>query len=78
MITKTQIGQVLSTKMDKTIAINVITKYSHPIYKKIVCKHKKYLVHDEHQVASIGDRVLVQQCRPISKRKHWNLIEILM
>jgi small subunit ribosomal protein S17 len=52
-------------------------RYPHPIYSKTLIKTKKYLAHDELEEANIGDQVLVQECRPLSKRKRWKLIKIL-
>ena len=69
-------GIVISTKMQKTIVIKVENQYSHKLYSKIINKTKKYLVHDELEQCLIGDYVLIEQCRPISKKKHWKLINI--
>nr|QYB18987.1 ribosomal protein S17 [Climaconeis cf. scalaris]QYB19166.1 ribosomal protein S17 [Climaconeis cf. scalaris] len=75
---KQQIGIVISNKMKKSIVIKVENKYSHNIYSKILTKTKKYLVHDELEECNIGDQVLVEECRPLSKRKRWKLIKILL
>lgn len=77
MPVKQQIGIVISDKMQKTIAIKVENRYSHPIYSKTLIKTKKYLVHDELGKCNIGDQVLVEECRPLSKRKCWKLVKIL-
>ena len=77
MTVKQQIGIVISDKMQKTIAIKVENRYPHPIYSKTLSKTKKYLVHDELEKCNIGDQVLVQECRPLSKRKRWELVKIL-
>lgn len=74
---KQQIGIVISDKMQKTIAIKVENRYPHPIYSKTLIKTKKYLVHDEFEKCNIGDQVLVEECRPLSKRKRWKLVKIL-
>ena len=74
---KQQIGIVISDKMQKTIAIKVENRYPHPIYSKTLIKTKKYLVHDELERCNIGDQVLVEECRPLSKRKRWKLVKIL-
>ena len=74
---KQQIGIVISDKMQKTIAIKVENRYPHPIYSKTLIKTKKYLVHDELERCNIGDQVLVEECRPLSRRKRWTLIKIL-
>jgi small subunit ribosomal protein S17 len=77
MPVKQKIGIVISNKMQKTIVVKIENKYPHPIYSKILVKTKKYVVHDEEQACNIGDQVLVQECRPLSKRKRWKLVEIL-
>ena len=74
---KQQIGIVISDKMQKTIAIKVENRYPHPIYSKTLIKTKKSLVHDELEKCNIGDQVLVEECRPLSKRKRWKLVKIL-
>ena len=77
MATKEQIGTVTSVAMQKTSVVSVENKYIHPIYSKIVTKTKKYLVHDENQISKIGDQVIIQECRPLSRKKRWTLIKIL-
>ena len=77
MAIKQQIGIVISNRMQKTIVIKIEKRYPHPIYNKILVKTKKYLVHDELEKCNIGDQVLVQESRPLSKRKCWKLIEII-
>nr|QGW12702.1 ribosomal protein S17 [Nanofrustulum shiloi] len=74
---KEEIGIVVSTKMQKTIVVKIESKYSHPIYSKIMTKTKKYLAHDEFDDCNIGDQVLVQECRPLSRRKRWKLVKII-
>ena len=63
--------------MNKTVVIKVENRYPHPIYAKTVVKTRKYLVHDEKSECNIGDQILVQECRPLSKRKRWTLNKIL-
>ena len=77
MSVKEQVGIVISNKMLKTIVIKVENRYPHPIYSKTMIKTKKYLAHDEFEESNIGDQVLVQECRPLSKRKRWKLIKII-
>ena len=77
MPVKQQIGIVISDKMNKTVVVEIENRYSHPIYSKTLIKTKKYLAHDELEKCNIGDQVLVQECRPLSKRKRWKLVEIL-
>jgi small subunit ribosomal protein S17 len=77
MPVKQQIGIVISNKMQKTIVVKVEKRYSHPIYSKIVIQTKKYLAHDALEECNIGDQVLVEECRPLSKKKRWKLIQII-
>jgi small subunit ribosomal protein S17 len=77
MPVKQEIGIVISNKMQKTIVVKIENRYSHPIYSKTLIKTKKYLAHDELEECNIGDQVLVEECRPLSKRKRWKLIKIL-
>ena len=77
MPVKEKIGIVVSNKMDKTVVVRVESRFPHPIYAKTMVKTKKYLAHDEMEQCNIGDEVLVQETRPVSKRKRWKLIEIL-
>jgi small subunit ribosomal protein S17 len=72
-----RIGTVLSNKMEKTIVVKVENRYPHPIYSKTITKTKKYLVHDEMSECNIGDQVLVQECRPLSRKKRWKLVKII-
>ena len=77
MPVKEKIGIVVSDKMEKTAVIKVENRYPHPIYGKTVVKTIKYLIHDENSECNIGDQVLVQECRPLSKRKRWILAKVL-
>jgi small subunit ribosomal protein S17 len=77
MPVKEEIGIVVSNKMQKTIVVKIESRYSHPIYSKIMTKTKRYLAHDEFGECHIGDQVLVQECRPLSKRKRWKLVKII-
>ena len=77
MPVKEKIGIVVSTKMQKTIVVKVESRFPHPIYSKTIVKTKKYLVHDETEECNIGDLVMVQECRPLSKRKRWKLGNII-
>lgn len=77
MPVKQQIGTVISNKMQKTIVVKVENRYSHPIYSKTLVKTKKYLAHDPAEQCNIGDQVLVEECRPLSKKKRWKLIQII-
>ena len=77
MPVKQKIGIVVSNKMQKTIVVKIENRYSHPIYSKILVKTKKYLAHDELEKCKIGDQVLIEECRPLSKKKRWKLLQIL-
>jgi small subunit ribosomal protein S17 len=77
MPVKERVGIVVSNKMNKTIVVQVESRFPHPIYSKTMVKTKKYLAHDEMEQCNIGDEVLVQETRPLSKRKRWTLSKIL-
>ena len=68
-------GRVTSDKMDKTITVIVERRIMHPLYKKFIRRSKKYAAHDDTNVCTDGDIVRIEECRPISKRKSWLLIE---
>ncbi len=74
---KTRVGHVMSDKMSKTIVVGVIRRYQHPKYKKYVKERIKYKVHDEENECAVGDKVLIEETRPISKEKRWRLKEII-
>ena len=77
MPVKEKIGIIVSNKMQKTVVVKVESRYPHPIYSKTLIKTKKYLAHDKLEECNIGDQVLVQECRPLSKRKRWIVTKIL-
>lgn len=77
MSIKKQIGIVVSNKMQKTIVVKVKITFSHPIYSKVITKTKNYLVHDKLNKCNIGDKVLIQETRPLSKRKRWKVNTII-
>jgi small subunit ribosomal protein S17 len=74
---KTRVGVVTSDKMDKTIVVAIKDRVPHPLYKKIINRTLKLKAHDEDNACGIGDRVKVMETRPISKDKHWRLVEII-
>ena len=74
---KTRVGQVTSDKMDKTIVVAITEHVKHPLYKKFVKRTVKLKAHDENNECRIGDRVRVMETRPLSKDKHWRLLEII-
>ena len=69
-------GEVVSDKMDKTVTVLVTRRFMHPMYKKFVRKSAKYAAHDENNSFKVGDRVQIEECRPISKRKTWTVITV--
>jgi small subunit ribosomal protein S17 len=74
---KVREGVVDSVKMDKTIVVKVIDRVRHPLYDKTLQRTKRLYVHDEQNDAHEGDRVRVQETRPLSKTKRWRLVEVL-
>ncbi len=77
-VTRTvKIGQVVSTKMTKTIVVEVSRRVPHPVYKKIIKRRKKFYAHDEQQTARVGDTVLIVESRPMSRLKRWTLAEVI-
>ena len=77
MPVKEKVGIVVSNKMQKTVVVKVESRFAHPIYSKTIIKTRKYLVHDEMSECNIGDQVLVQECRPLSKKKRWSVSKII-
>jgi len=73
----TKVGVVKSNKMDKTAVVSVQRLVRHPLYRRAFRKTSHFAVHDEQNRCQIGDRVKIVECRPISKRKRWRLVEIL-
>ena len=72
-----KVGQVVSTKMAKTIVVEVSRRVPHPLYKRIIGKRKKFYAHDEQGTAKTGDVVRIVECRPLSKLKRWQLAEVI-
>jgi small subunit ribosomal protein S17 len=77
VIKNAKIGQVVSTKMAKTIVVEVSRRVPHPLYKRIVAKRKKFYAHDEQGNAKLGDVVRIVESRPLSKLKRWTLAEVI-
>jgi small subunit ribosomal protein S17 len=67
-------GTVVSDKAEKTIVVRVDRRFMHRLYKKVIRRSKRYTAHDETNVHKVGDVVRIQECRPISKRKRWQVI----
>ncbi|HUX93394.1 MAG TPA: 30S ribosomal protein S17 [Ignavibacteriaceae bacterium] len=75
---KTRVGVVVSNKMEKTITVAIERKVPHPIYKKYFKKTTKLMAHDEKNECSIGDKVKIMETRPLSLKKRWRLVEIVV
>jgi len=74
---KTRLGRVLSNRMDKTVVVEVETRYHHPRYKKVVRYKTKFKAHDEGNTCGIGDMVRIVETRPLSREKRWRVEEVL-
>jgi len=74
---KTQVGVVVSDKMEKTVVVKVDRLVKHSIYSKYIKRSVKYKVHDEQNISKVGDRVQIIECRPLSKDKRWSLKQII-
>ena len=74
---KERVGEVIGTKMAKTIVVRVERRFRHPRLKKVLTRFKKFYAHDEQSAARLGDRVRIQETRPLSKLKNWRLVEVL-
>src|ERR1700727_1422308 len=72
-----KVGNVVSTKMQKTIVVEVEMRKAHPKYKRIVKTNRKFYAHDEQNTARVGDVVRIRETRPLSKLKRWNLEEVI-
>jgi small subunit ribosomal protein S17 len=72
-----KVGEVVSTKMAKTIVVEVTRRVAHPVYKRIVSKRRKFYAHDEAQSAKVGDVVRIVECRPLSRLKRWELRDVI-
>ncbi len=67
-------GIVVNDKADKTVTVKVVRVVKHPVYKKFISKSTKFAAHDEKNAHKIGDEVVIQESKPISKRKHWRVL----
>lgn len=70
-------GTVVSNKMDRTVTVQVDTQVTHPILRKTIRRRNKFMAHDQNNQCSIGDKVLISETRPMSKRKRWAVVEIV-
>ena len=74
---KIVVGEVVASRMHKTIVVQVVRKKAHPFYGRVVSKAKKFYAHDEKNVARVGDVVRLEETRPLSKLKRWRLKEVI-
>ena len=74
---KQMIGLVASDKMTKTVVVEVTRRMRHPVYHKYIQRRKRFKAHDETNECNVGDRVLIEECRPLSRDKRWRVREIL-
>jgi len=70
-------GVVVGDKMDKTVRVEFVRRFLHPVYKKYVTRKKVFMAHDEHNECGVGDRVVIVECRPLSKNKCWRVRKIV-
>ena len=75
---KQRVGEVIANKMAKTIVVRVERRFPHPRFRKVVTAYKKFYAHDEKGEAKPGDRVRIEETRPLSKTKRWRLIEVVV
>jgi small subunit ribosomal protein S17 len=74
---KMRTGRVVSDSMDKTVIVAVERVVPHPLYGRRIKRTKRYMAHNEDNMAKVGDRVRLMETRPLSKRKRWRVVEIL-
>lgn len=74
---RTKVGIVISDKMNNTIVVLTERLYKHKLYGKFLRRNEKYMADDPQEVAAMGDRVLIEECRPISKNKRWRVREVI-
>jgi len=76
-VQRTLVGRVVSDKMDKTVSVVIDRQIKHPIYGKYIRRSTKVLAHDESNVCKAGDRVSISECRPVSKNKSWQVVNVI-
>jgi len=76
-VVRTVTGTVVSNKMDKTVTVMIERKVKHPVYGKYIRRSTKLHVHDEENTCQEGDKVTIEQCRPLSKSKSWRLVDVV-
>ncbi|HOA98728.1 MAG TPA: 30S ribosomal protein S17 [Candidatus Atribacteria bacterium] len=70
-------GEVVSNAMDKTVVVKVVRISEHPLYRKKIRKASRFSAHDENGICAVGDRVLIEETRPLSKTKRWRVVTVL-
>ena len=75
--TQTKVGVVVSNKMNKTVVVRVENLTQHPGYQKYIKRTSKFLAHNEENNLNVGDRVVIEETRPLSRRKRWNVKEVV-
>lgn len=68
-------GTVVSNAMDRTAVVRVERLKAHPLYRKVIRLHRKYMAHDPDNTAGVGDEVVIEECRPLSRHKRWQIVE---
>ncbi len=76
-VSRKLVGEVVSDKMEKTVVVKIVRTLRHPLYGKVVRRHKKYSVHDDANTAKVGDLVEIRECRPMSKTKYMTLVRVV-
>ncbi len=74
---KSRQGVIVSDKLDRSIVVRVDRTMRHPLYKKVIRRSKKYMAHDQENSGKVGDLVRIMECRNISRRKRWRLVEVM-
>ncbi|MDI3542877.1 MAG: small subunit ribosomal protein [Candidatus Atribacteria bacterium] len=74
---KRLVGEVVGDAMDKTVMVKVVRISEHPLYGKKVKKARRLAVHDENKISAVGDRVVIEETRPLSKTKRWRVVTVL-
>lgn len=76
-VQRTRIGRVVSDKMEKTVTVLTTRRVKHSVYGKYIRRSTKLHVHDENNECNVGDRVVIRECRPLSKHKSWTLVQVV-
>jgi small subunit ribosomal protein S17 len=74
---RTEVGRVVSDKMDKSVSVAIERLVKHPVYGKYIRRTSKLMAHDETNECKTGDRVMITECRPISKNKSWRVVDVV-